>query len=128
MSPKDVLAFANTEGARQVDIRFTDIPGLQHHITYPISQLTEDSFEEGFGIDGSSIRGWAAINESDMLIIPDPSTAIMDPFFAVPTVIMLGTIQDPITKQRYDRDPRNIARKAEAYLTNSGIADTCYVG
>ena len=73
-------------------------------------------------------RGWAAINESDMLIIPDPSTAIMDPFFEVPTIIMLGTIQDPITKQRYDRDPRNIARKAEAYLTNSGLADTCYVG
>lgn len=128
MSPKDVLAFAKTEGARQVDIRFTDIPGLQHHITYPISQLTEDSFEEGFGIDGSSIRGWAAINESDMLIIPDPSTAILDPFFQVPTIIMMGTIQDPITKQRYDRDPRNIARKAEAYLTNSGLADTCFMG
>lgn len=128
MSPKDVLAFAKTEGARQVDIRFTDIPGLQHHITYPISQLTEDSFDEGFGIDGSSIRGWAAINESDMLIIPDPATAILDPFFEVPTIIMLGTIQDPITKQRYDRDPRNIARKAEAFLTNTGIADTCYIG
>lgn len=128
MSSKDVLAFAQAEGARQVDIRFTDIPGLQHHISYPISQLTEDSFEEGFGIDGSSIRGWAAINESDMLIIPDPSTALMDPFFEVPTLIMLGTIQDPITKQRYDRDPRNIAKKAEAYLTNSGLADTCYIG
>ena len=128
MSPKDVLAFAKAEGARQVDIRFTDIPGLQHHITYPISQLTEESFEEGFGIDGSSIRGWAAINESDMLIIPDPSTAILDPFFQVPTIIMLGTIQDPITKQRYDRDPRNIAKKAELYLANSGLADTCYIG
>jgi glutamine synthetase len=128
MSPKDVLALAKAEGARQVDIRFTDIPGLQHHITYPISQLTEDSFEEGFGIDGSSIRGWAAINESDMLLIPDPATAILDPFYEVPTIIMLGTIQDPITKQKYDRDPRNIARKAEKYLTNSGIADTCYFG
>jgi glutamine synthetase len=111
-----------------VDIRFTDIPGLQHHISYPVSQLTEDSFEEGFGIDGSSIRGWAAINESDMLLLPDPSTAIMDPFFEVPTIVMLGTIQDPITKQRYDRDPRNIARRAEAYLTNSGLADTCLFG
>jgi glutamine synthetase len=128
MSPKDVLALAKTEGARQVDIRFTDIPGLQHHITYPISQLTEDSFEEGFGIDGSSIRGWAAINESDMLLIPDPSTALMDPFYQVPTVVMLGTVQDPITKQKYDRDPRNIAHKAEAYLTHSGLADTCYFG
>ncbi len=128
MSPKDVLALAKAEGARQVDIRFTDIPGLQHHITYPVSQLTEDSFEEGFGIDGSSIRGWAAINESDMLLLPDPSTAIMDPFFEVPTVVMLGTIQDPITKQRYDRDPRNIARRAEAYLTNSGLADSCLFG
>lgn len=128
MSAKDVLAYAREKGARQVDIRFTDIPGLQHHITYPISQLSEDSFEEGFGMDGSSIRGWAAIHESDMLLIPDASTAMMDPFFDVPTLVMLGTIQDPITKQRYDRDPRNIAQKAEAYLKNSGIADTAYFG
>ncbi|MBM3764477.1 MAG: type I glutamate--ammonia ligase [Acidobacteria bacterium] len=128
MSPKDVLAFAKAEGARQVDIRFTDIPGLQHHITYPISQLTEDSFEDGFGIDGSSIRGWAAINESDMLLIPDPATAIIDPFYSVPTVVMTGNVLDPITKQKYDRDPRNIARKAEAHLQNTGLADTCYLG
>lgn len=128
MSPKDVLALAQERGARQVDVRFTDIPGLQHHITYPISQLSEDSFEEGFGIDGSSIRGWAAINESDMLLIPDPATVFMDPFFEVPTLVMAGTVQDPITKQKYDRDPRNIARKAEAYLNNSGIADTCFFG
>lgn len=128
MSPKDVLAFAKAEGARQVDIRFTDIPGLQHHITYPISQLSEESFEDGFGIDGSSIRGWAAINESDMLLIPDPATAIMDPFYTVPTVVMTGNVLDPITKQKYDRDPRNIARKAEAHLQNTGLADTCYFG
>jgi len=128
MSPKDVLAFAKAEDARQVDIRFTDIPGLQHHITYPISQLTEDSFEDGFGIDGSSIRGWAAINESDMLLIPDPATAIIDPFYSVPTVVMTGNVLDPITKQKYDRDPRNIARKAEAHLQNTGLADTCYFG
>src|SRR5688572_31561261 len=123
MSPKDVLAFAQAEGVRQVDIRFTDIPGLQHHISYPISQLTEDSFEEGFGIDGSSIRGWAAINESDMLLIPDPATAILDPFFEVPTLVMICVVKDPITRQHYDRDSRWIARKAEMYMRNTGLAD-----
>ena len=81
MSPKDVLAFAQRQGARQLDLRFTDIPGLQHHVSYPITQFTEDRFEEGFGMDGSSIRGWAAINESDMLLIPDPTTAYDGPVF-----------------------------------------------
>ena len=128
MTPKQVLEYAREHGARQVDIRFTDLPGLSHHISYPVSQLTEASFEEGFGIDGSSIRGWAAINESDMLLIPDPSTAYMDPFFDVPTLCMVGDIQDPITRQRYDRDPRWIARKAELYLLNTGIADAAFFG
>ena len=86
MSPQEVLDFAKKEGAKQVDLRFTDIPSLQHHISYPITQLSLDSFEEGFGIDGSSIRGWAAINESDMLLIPDPTTALMDPFGETPKV------------------------------------------
>jgi len=128
MTPKQVLEYAREHGARQVDIRFTDLPGLSHHISYPVSQLTEASFEEGFGIDGSSIRGWAAINESDMLLIPDPATAYMDPFFDVPTLCMVGDIQDPITRQRYDRDPRWIARKAELYLLNTGIADAAFFG
>ncbi len=128
MTPTEVLSFAEEHGARQVDIRFTDIPGLQHHISYPISELTQDSFENGFGIDGSSIRGWAAINESDMILIPDPTTAIMDPFYEVPTLLMLGDVKDPITKQNYERDPRWIARKAELFLTHLGIGDTAYFG
>jgi glutamine synthetase len=128
MSPQEVLDFAKKEGARQIDIRFTDIPSLQHHVSYPISQLTLDCFEEGFGMDGSSIRGWAAINESDMLLIPDPNTALMDPFAEIPTLMMTADVIDPITKQHYERDPRWIARKAELYLAHSGIADTIYVG
>ncbi|MBM3724865.1 MAG: type I glutamate--ammonia ligase [Acidobacteria bacterium] len=128
MTPQEVLEFAKAHDARQVDLRFADIPGLHHHITYPISQLTEDSFEEGFGIDGSSIRGWAAINESDMLLIPDPGTAYIDPFFEVPTLVMSGNVIDPITRQHYERDPRYIAQKAERYLNNTGVADTIYFG
>jgi glutamine synthetase len=128
MSPQEVLDFAKKEGARQFDIRFTDIPSLQHHISYPISQLTLDCFEEGFGMDGSSIRGWAAINESDMLLIPDPKTVLMDPFAEVPTLIMTADVIDPITKQHYERDPRWIARKAELFLNNSGVADLAYFG
>ena len=88
MSPKEVLEFAKKNDAKQLDLRFTDIPSLQHHVSYPIYELEESSFEEGFGIDGSSIRGWAAINESDMLLIPDPNTCMMDPFTEVPTLVM----------------------------------------
>jgi glutamine synthetase len=128
MTPKEAIQYALNNGARQIDVRFTDLPGLAQHISYPISQLTEDCFEEGFGIDGSSIRGWAAINESDMLLIPDPKTAYMDPFFETPTLCMIGDILDPITRQRYDRDPRWIAKKAELFLQNSGLADTVYFG
>src|SRR6478672_7234527 len=128
MSPQEVLDFARKHEVRQLDLRFTDIPSLQHHVSYPIGQLNEESFEEGFGMDGSSIRGWAAIHESDMLLIPDGSTAFMDPFAEVPTLVMNGDIKDPITKQRYERDPRWIAQKAELYLQNSGIADTSYFG
>lgn len=128
MDPKEVLAFAKENGARQFDLRFTDLPGLQQHVSYPISQLDEGSFEDGFGMDGSSIRGWAAINESDMLLIPDPATRFMDPFMETPTMVMVCDVKDPITGQRYDRDPRWIARKAEMYLNNSGLADTAYFG
>ncbi|HCC57320.1 MAG TPA: glutamine synthetase, partial [Solibacterales bacterium] len=128
MTPQEVLKFAEKHGVRQVDVRFTDIPGLQHHVSYPISELSLDSFEAGFGIDGSSIRGWAAINESDMLLVPDPTTAIIDPFMEVTTLVMLGDVRDPITKQNYERDPRWIAKKAELFLTNSGIGDVAYIG
>src|SRR6267142_3937048 len=128
MNPKEVLAFAKEKDVRQFDLRFTDLPGLSQHVSYPISQLTVDSFEEGFGIDGSSIRGWAAINESDMLLIPDPTTAFMDPFGETPTLVMTGDVRDPLTRQNYERDPRWIARKAELYLQNSGVGDTAYFG
>lgn len=128
MNQKEVVELAKSNEARQLDLRFTDLPGLNQHISYPIEMLKEDVFEEGFGIDGSSIRGWAAINESDMLLIPDPSTAFMDPFNEVTTLVMTCDVIDPITRQHYDRDPRWIAKKAELYLQNSGIADTCYFG
>jgi len=128
MTPKEVLEYASKNEVRQVDLRFSDIPGLWHHVSYPVEELTEESFEEGFGFDGSSIRAWAAISESDMLLVPDPSTAFLDPFGETPTLVMICDVIDPITRQHYERDPRWIARKAETYLVNSGIADTCYVG
>ncbi len=128
MSPTEVLEYAKKNDVRQLDMRFTDIPGILQHISYPINMLTADSMEEGFGIDGSSIRGWAAINESDMLLIPDASTAYIDPFSEITTMVMTGDVIDPITRQHYDRDPRWIAKKAELFLQNSGVADTAYFG
>src|SRR5947199_2231701 len=128
MTPQEVLEYAITNGAKQLDLRFTDIPSLQHHVSYPISQLDETSFEEGFGMDGSSIRGWAAIHESDMLLIPDPNFYMLDPFTEAPTLVMVADVIDPVTKQRYDRDPRYIAKKAEMYLASTGMADTAFFG
>ncbi|HEY4931585.1 MAG TPA: type I glutamate--ammonia ligase [Terriglobales bacterium] len=128
VDPKAVLEFAKHNNVQMLDLRFTDLPGLWHHVSYPIGQLTEVSFEEGFGMDGSSIRGWAAIHESDMLLIPDPSRYLLDPFTEVPTLVMVCDVIDPVTKQRYDRDPRYIAKKAEIYLTSTGIADTAQFG
>jgi glutamine synthetase len=127
-TPKEVLEFAKKHDVKQLDLRFTDLPGVQQHVTYPITELSEGSFEEGFGFDGSSIRGWQAINESDMLLVPDPATAMIDPFYETKTLVMVCDAIDPITRQAYDRDPRNIAKKAEMYLTNSGLADTAYFG
>jgi len=128
MNPKELLEFAKKNDARQIDLRFTDLPGLSQHVSYPISELDEAAFEEGFGFDGSSIRGWAAINESDMLLLPDPTTAFMDPFGETPTVVMLANVVDPITRQHYERDPRWIAAKAEMYLQSTGVADLAYFG
>ena len=127
-SPEEVLRFAKENEAQMLDLRFVDLPGLWHHVTFPIAQLTIDKFEEGFGFDGSSIRGWQAISESDMLIVPDPNTAMMDPFTDVPTLVMITDIADPVTKQHYERDPRWIAAKAEQYLKYSGIGDVAYFG
>src|SRR5436305_9388938 len=128
MSPKEVLEYSKKNNIKQLDLRFSDIPALQHHVSYPITELSEESFADGFGMDGSSIRGWAAINESDMLLIPDSSWYILDPFTEIPTLVMIADVIDPVTKQRYDRDPRYIARKAEMYLGSTGLADTAYFG
>jgi glutamine synthetase len=128
MSPKELIEFAQKNDAKQIDLRFTDLPGLSQHVSYPISQLSEACFEEGFGFDGSSIRGWAAINESDMLLLPDPNTCFMDPFAETSTLVMLANVVDPITRQHYERDPRWIASKAELYLKSTGLADTAYFG
>src|SRR5713101_1871406 len=128
MDPKTVLEFAKAHNAKFLDLRFTDLPGLWHHVSFPIHQLTAKSFEEGFGMDGSSIRGWASIHESDMLLVPDPKTHFMDPFCDTPTLVMIADVIDPITKQPYSRDPRHIAHKAEAYLGYSGVADQAFFG
>ena len=128
MTPKEVVKFAKEQGTRMVDLKFMDYPGMWQHFTVPMAQLEESSFEEGFGFDGSSIRGWQAIHASDMLVIPDASTAVMDPFTETPTLSLICNIVDPITKEKYTRDPRNIAQKAEAYLKSTGIADTAFFG
>jgi len=128
MTPEQVLKFAEEKGVRVVDIRFMDFPGIWQNFTVPMSELDEGSFEEGFGFDGSSIRGWRAINESDMVVIPDPSTAKIDPFFEDTTLVLIGNIADPITHEPYEKDPRYIAQKAEAYLKSTGIGDTCFIG
>jgi glutamine synthetase len=123
-----VLNFVKKHDVQILDLRFTDLPGLWHHVSFPIGQLTEASFEDGFGMDGSSIRGWAAIHESDMLLVPDPNFHLLDPFAETPTLVMVCNVVDPVTKQRYDRDPRYIARKAEMYLVSTGMADTACFG
>jgi len=128
MTPKQVLEFAKENEAKVVDLRFMDFPGVWQHFTVPLSELEASSFEDGFGFDGSSIRGWQPIHASDMLVVPDPATAKMDPFFEVPTLVLIGNIVDPITRESYTRDPRNIAIKAEAYLKSTGIGDTAFFG
>jgi glutamine synthetase len=127
-TPAEVIAFAQENDAKMLDLRFADLPGLWQHVTYPVTELEESHFEDGFGFDGSSIRGWQAISESDMLIVPDSNTAFMDPFTDVPTLVMIANIVDPVTKQHYERDPRWIARKAEQYLQSTGIGDTAFFG
>jgi glutamine synthetase len=128
VTPKEVLQFAKDKGCVALDLKFIDTPGTWQHVTKPIHQLEEASFVDGFGFDGSSIRGWQAINESDMLIIPDPNTALLDPFTRYPTLSMVCDIQDPIHRKPYPRDPRYIAKKAVEYLKKSGLGDTAYFG
>jgi glutamine synthetase len=128
MTPRQVLEFAKEKGAEFADLRFLDFPGLWQHFTVPIKELTLQSFEDGFGFDGSSMRGWQAINESDMLVIPDAKTAIIDPFFEHKTITMVCDIQHPTTRQRYSRDPRSVARKAGDFMRSTGLADCAYFG
>ncbi len=123
-----VFQFIKANEIKFVDLKFMDFPGQWQHFTVPVSQLTENSFEEGFGFDGSSIRGWKTINESDMLIIPDPSTLFLDPFVTTPTLSLICDVIEPATKEKYSRCPRNIAQKASDYLVSTGIADTAYFG
>jgi glutamine synthetase len=127
-APKDVLAFAREQGVKIVDFKFVDLPGTWQHFSATLEELTAELFTEGIGFDGSSIRGFQAIHESDMLLVPDPTTAVVDPACAVPTLSLVCNVVDPVTKQPYTRDPRYIAKKAEAYLTKTGIADTSYWG
>jgi glutamine synthetase len=127
MKPADVLKYAEEHGAKMIDCKFIDFPGSWQHITYPIERL-EEGFEDGYGFDGSSIRGWKAINNSDMLMMPDPNSAMMDPFLKVPTLSLTCDVVDPLTREGYNRCPRGLARRAEAYLKSTGIADTAYFG
>ncbi len=128
MTPKDVLAFAKEKNVLMVDLKFMDLPGLWQHITVPLSMFGEKDFTEGKGFDGSSIRGFQEINESDMILIPDTSTAIIDPFCVVPTLSLICNVKDPVTGDHYSRDPRYVAQKAEKYLKDTGIADSSYWG
>ncbi|MCX5752934.1 MAG: glutamine synthetase beta-grasp domain-containing protein, partial [Candidatus Krumholzibacteria bacterium] len=127
-TPREVLEFAKSKGVEFVDIKFIDFPGRWQHFTVPAARLDEALFAEGLAFDGSSIRGWKNINESDMLVIPDPATAFMDPFCCHPTLSLIGDVHDPITREPYARDPRFIARKAERHLASTGIAERAYFG
>ena len=125
---QDVLKAIKDNGIRIVDVRFTDVPGMWQHFSVPTSAIDADSFSEGIGFDGSSIRGFKMIQESDMLVIPEPTTAFLDPFTKAPTLNLICTVRDPVTGQDYSRDARVIARKSVAYLQSTGIADTAYFG
>lgn len=127
-SPKEFFNFAKENHAEYVDLKFCDMFGTWQHCTYPVDTWDEDTFEDGVGFDGSSIRGWQPINSSDMLAVPDSTTVKFDPFFASPTVSVIADIIDPITKETYHKDPRNICKKGLAYLAQTGIADQCFIG
>jgi len=125
---KDVIGYAKDKKVSMVDLKFMDFLGLWQHFTIPLAELTEGVFEEGLGFDGSSIRGWMPIHASDMLVVPDAETGVLDPFMKDSTLSLLCNIVDPITKEPYSRDPRYIAQKAEKYLRSTGIGDVAYYG
>jgi glutamine synthetase len=128
MTPEEVVRYCHDKGIDIIDLKFTDVPGTLQHLSIPLGELTEKGMQDGYGFDGSSIRGFKVIEESDMLLIPDPSTAYVDPFFKIPTLTMLCGVLDPITRDHYSRDPRWVAQKAEQYLKTTGIADTSFWG
>lgn len=128
MKPEDVLAMVKEKDIKVVDIRYMDFIGTWQHFSMPVREFGESAFEEGFGFDGSSMRAWQNVDNSDMIVIPDAATAKIDPFFKVPTLAVIGNIHLPITQEGYSRDPRGIARKVEQYLKSTGIGDTIYVG
>jgi glutamine synthetase len=128
MTPKEFFEFAKKNNAAMVDLKFVDLLGTWQHCTFPTEFLDEDAFKEGLGFDGSSIRGWQMIHQSDMMAVPDPGTTVMDPFFAKPTVSVLADVVDPMTREEYTRDPRHIAKKAAKYMKETGLADTAFFG
>jgi len=128
MTPREVLEFAKKQKVQVVDLKFIDLIGTWQHFSIPVEELTDGTFKEGSGLDGSSIRGWKAIHNSDMLAVPDPRTACLDPFTAVPTLSLICNVVDPITRENYDRDPRHIAQRAEQYLKSTKIGDISYWG
>lgn len=128
MSVENVLQIMKDEDVKFVDFRFTDTRGKEQHVSYPAHGISEDTFSEGVMFDGSSVAGWKGINESDMILMPDPSTAVMDPFMDDSTIIIRCDIVEPATMQGYERDPRSVAKRAEAYLESTGLADTAFFG
>src|SRR5262249_35206489 len=128
VTPREVLAFLREREVKAVDLRFMDFPGQWKHVTIPAEALDDHAFEDGIGFDGSSLRGWMAINESDMLLVPQPDTLFIDPFRRDVTLAMICNIQDPLTKEDYPRDPRNVARKAVNYMKQTGTADAAFFG
>src|ERR1700680_2142155 len=125
---EDLLKAIKDEKVQMIDLRFTDLPGTWQHFSVPPSAVDADALTEGIGFDGSSIRGFQEIHESDMLVVPDPTTAFLDPFAPEATLALICNIRDPVTGQSYSRDPRFVARKAETYLKTTGIGDTAYFG
>jgi glutamine synthetase len=128
MSVANVLKLIKDHDVEFIDLRFADMLGKQHHVSFPAHSVDEGFFEDGKMFDGSSIAGWKGINESDMVLMPDPDTAILDPFMADPTLIITCDVLEPHTMQAYSRDPRSLARRAEAFLKSTGIADTAFFG
>jgi glutamine synthetase len=128
MNAREVMQLVKDKRIEVLDLKFGDFPGTWQHFTVPVSQVEEALFEEGLGFDGSSIRGWQAIHASDMLVVPDPETAMIDPFNQRAALSLICDIVDPITREKYSRDPRYIAQKAEDYLRSTGIADTACFG